>query len=93
MEKQEIAGLKRRCKELEAILDAVPAWVFLVIWFVFQFLWSASQAGVHADAGGVAYGAHIGGFITGVLLTWIIPRRSRFLDRSSEDETFSNQRF
>jgi membrane associated rhomboid family serine protease len=42
----------------------VPAFLFLGIWFLFQFL---SAAGASAQAGGIAWWAHIGGFIFGII--------------------------
>jgi len=42
----------------------IPAYFFLGLWFVFQFI---SAAGSHGQAGGVAWWAHIGGFIFGIL--------------------------
>jgi membrane associated rhomboid family serine protease len=42
----------------------VPAFFFLGIWFLFQFLSAASSA---AQAGGIAVWAHIGGFVFGVV--------------------------
>jgi hypothetical protein len=42
----------------------IPAFFFLGIWFFLQFL---SAAGSHGQAGGVAWWAHIGGFIFGIL--------------------------
>lgn len=45
---------------------AVPAWVVLGLWFVFQLFAGLS---VPSDAGGVAYWAHAGGFIAGLVLT------------------------
>jgi len=45
----------------------LPAWVFLVIWFAFQ-LTSSSAALQHPEAGGgVAFFAHVGGFLFGAL--------------------------
>ena len=44
----------------------VPAWVMLVFWFVLQIL---SGVGSDPTTGGVAYWAHIGGFVAGFLLT------------------------
>lgn len=44
----------------------VPAFVMLGLWFLMQFLSTAATAG--ADGGGVAYGAHVGGFVAGMLL-------------------------
>ena len=42
----------------------IPAYFFLGLWFILQFI---SAAGSHAEAGGVAWWAHIGGFIFGML--------------------------
>jgi membrane associated rhomboid family serine protease len=43
----------------------IPAGVVLVIWFALQILSSAMHAG---EQGGVAWGAHIGGFVSGMVL-------------------------
>lgn len=42
----------------------VPAFLFLGVWFLFQFL---SAAGTSGQAGGIAWWAHIGGFIFGII--------------------------
>lgn len=44
----------------------IPAWIMLALWFGMQFF-----GGLASDAsqGGVAYWAHAGGFITGLILT------------------------
>lgn len=44
----------------------VPAWITLAAWFAMQ-LWGGW--GASGDEGGVAYWAHIGGFVAGVVLT------------------------
>jgi membrane associated rhomboid family serine protease len=44
----------------------VPAILAIGIWFLFQLISSAGTLG--ASGGGVAYGAHIGGFIAGSIL-------------------------
>ena len=44
----------------------IPAWITLGLWFVLQIF---GGFGSPADAGGVAYWAHAGGFIAGILLT------------------------
>jgi membrane associated rhomboid family serine protease len=44
----------------------VPAVIFLALWFVLQVLGGFATAG--AAGGGVAYAAHVGGFVIGVLL-------------------------
>jgi membrane associated rhomboid family serine protease len=47
----------------------IYAWVFIAFWFVLQlFSGIASLSADAAAAGGVAYWAHVGGFLTGVLL-------------------------
>ncbi|MDI6796467.1 MAG: rhomboid family intramembrane serine protease, partial [Desulfatibacillaceae bacterium] len=43
----------------------IPAFVFLGIWFVFQFL---SAAGGQSHAAGVAFWAHVGGFAAGMAM-------------------------
>jgi rhomboid family protein len=50
------------------LVTDVPAYVAIGIWFVFQLISGMGMLGGGAQAGGVAYGAHIGGFIAGVLL-------------------------
>jgi len=54
----------------------LPAWVFIALWFVVQFLSGVNSLGsAAASAGGVAWWAHIGGFLLGVLLA--LPKRPR----------------
>lgn len=52
---------------------ALPAVIVLGLWFVLQLLSSASAP---PEAGGVAFRAHIGGFVAGVLLLNLFRRRS-----------------
>jgi membrane associated rhomboid family serine protease len=56
----------------------LPAWVVLGYWFLAQFLSGAassiSRAG--AQVGGVAFWAHVGGFIAGITLIKLFPARS-----------------
>jgi len=46
----------------------VPAIIALGIWFAFQLISGLGILGSGAQEGGVAYGAHIGGFIAGLIL-------------------------
>jgi membrane associated rhomboid family serine protease len=58
----------------------VPALVFIGLWFVVQFLSGVESLGLPASAnmGGVAWWAHIGGFLLGVLFAKIFdPGRRR----------------
>jgi len=43
----------------------IPAFFFLGIWFVLQFI---GAAGSSAEAGGIAWWAHVAGFIAGIIL-------------------------
>lgn len=46
----------------------VPAFVALGMWFAFQFISGIGILGNDSQVGGVAYAAHIGGFIAGLIL-------------------------
>ena len=46
----------------------MPAWVAIGMWFLFQVVAGMGLLGGGSQAGGVAYGAHVGGFIAGLLL-------------------------
>ncbi len=49
-----------------------PAWIVLGLWFVIQLFNGAVSRGVQTGAiGGVAFFAHIGGFVIGLALTWL----------------------
>jgi membrane associated rhomboid family serine protease len=53
----------------------IPAWVLFVYWIGLQLLSGiGSVADVAAQRGGVAYFAHIGGFVAGMLLVLLRPR-------------------
>jgi membrane associated rhomboid family serine protease len=51
-------------------LTEVPAVVAIGFWFAFQVINGIGMLG-GAGEGGIAYGAHIGGFIAGLLLVGI----------------------
>lgn len=46
----------------------MPAFVAIGLWFVFQLISGLGMLGSGSKAGGVAYAAHIGGFIAGLAL-------------------------
>lgn len=53
------------------IFFEIPAFVFLIIWFLGQLMSVVPAASVAPGAeqvGGVAFGAHIGGFVAGIVL-------------------------
>src|SRR6185369_123154 len=49
-------------------LTDVPAYVAIGIWFAFQLISGLGMFGGGSQAGGVAYAAHIGGFLAGLVL-------------------------
>lgn len=51
-----------------------PAWIVLAFWFILQIINSLVLANI--EGGGVAWGAHIGGFIAGMALLMLFARRS-----------------
>ncbi len=54
----------------------LPAWIFLGVWFVFQFLsGTATSIADTSHSGGVAFWAHVGGFVTGIVLIKLLPER------------------
>jgi rhomboid family protein len=63
----------------------IPALVFVVIWFLIQFFSGVLALG-GAASGGVAYWAHVGGFVCGLLLVWIFAGRSRNQAAAYPDE-------
>jgi membrane associated rhomboid family serine protease len=55
-------------------LIPVPAILILGYWFALQFVAGINGLGM-ATAGGVAWWAHIGGFLMGVVIAWVIKKR------------------
>jgi membrane associated rhomboid family serine protease len=54
----------------------VPAWVFIGLWFLLQLVNGVASVS-NATAGGIAYSAHIGGFVTGLLLVRLFAQSTR----------------
>jgi membrane associated rhomboid family serine protease len=55
-------------------LIPIPALFVLGYWFVLQFLEGIGEFGA-ANSGGVAWWAHIGGFLIGVVIAWVVKKR------------------
>lgn len=55
-------------------VQAVPALVAIGLWFLFQLLSGIGALGAGSRGGGVAYGAHVGGFIGGLILIKLFAR-------------------
>ena len=46
----------------------IPAFFFLIFWFVVQFLSGTASFGSRQSGGGIAFWAHVGGFVAGIAL-------------------------
>jgi len=55
-------------------ITAVPALIVIGLWIVLQFFSGIGSISGAASSGGVAYMAHIGGFIAGFVLSFIFRR-------------------
>ncbi len=57
----------------------LPAWIVLGYWFVLQFLsgTATSIATSSGTGGGIAFWAHVGGFVAGIVLIKVFPTRPR----------------
>jgi membrane associated rhomboid family serine protease len=55
---------------MRGILTSVPSYVMIGLWIVTQVLSGFGSLG--QDGGGVAYWAHIGGFVAGLVLTFLL---------------------
>jgi hypothetical protein len=57
----------------------LPAWIVLGYWFVIQFFSGAVTAVAVSSqtTGGIAFWAHVGGFVAGIVLIKVFPARVR----------------
>lgn len=60
-------------------LTWIPAAVLIVVWFALQLFSGVAELGQTAQTSGVAFWAHVGGFVAGLALVWFFrgKRRSR----------------
>jgi len=56
----------------------MPAWTSLGMWFLFQLVAGMGMLGEGSQAGGVAYAAHIGGFVAGLVLVKLFAAGRRY---------------
>jgi len=61
---------------------ALPAWMMLIYWAVLQFFGGITSI-VAEQTGGVAFWAHLGGFIAGVVLVKLFEKPDRLADHRS----------
>jgi membrane associated rhomboid family serine protease len=57
----------------------IPAWILIGFWFVLQFIDGVAVLSSKAAqaTGGVAYWAHVGGFVAGAVLVWFFRHKQR----------------
>ena len=49
----------------------IPALFFISLWFILQIFGGAMSLGASSESGGVAYWAHVGGFLAGLALAFV----------------------
>lgn len=59
-----------------ANITAVPAIIAIGFWFFMQFLSGLGSLSATSEEGGVAYMAHIGGFVAGLAMTFLFRNRA-----------------
>ncbi len=70
---------------------AVPAIVALGVWILLQVISGAGSLG--SEGGGVAYAAHIGGFVAGMVLIKLFDRGQHFVDQGLAKQQQNERRF
>ena len=62
----------------------VPAWVYLGLWFLYQLIeGNFGLASASANGGGVAFFAHVGGFVFGAFVTVTLLNAGRIVPQST----------
>ena len=59
------------------MLTSVPAYVMIGLWIVLQFVNGFASIADTAQTDGVAYAAHVGGFLAGLVLTFLLRGMAR----------------
>jgi membrane associated rhomboid family serine protease len=62
----------------------VPAYVMLGYWFLLQLIGTAPRVG--SGGGGVAFGAHVGGFLAGIILIGFFKKNDRIKNARNRDK-------
>lgn len=57
----------------------LPAILVIGFWFVLQLLFGIGTLYISSNSGGIAYMAHIGGFVAGLLMAFVFKRKKAFI--------------
>jgi membrane associated rhomboid family serine protease len=68
------------------IFVEIPAVIYLGFWALSQIFSGVLMLGLPEDVGGVAFWAHVGGFIAGAMLHWLFLRGKKQFRKLSVDE-------
>jgi membrane associated rhomboid family serine protease len=63
---------------------ALPAWVMLIYWMAIQ-IFGGLAGSVSEQGGGVAFWAHVGGFVAGVVLIKLFAKSNRVQAHEARD--------
>ncbi len=70
-------GSRVRTFIFPVFLDRIPAWIFLGLWFLYQLIEANfGLFNAKANGGAVAFFAHVGGFIFGLLVARLFAARA-----------------
>jgi membrane associated rhomboid family serine protease len=67
----------------------VPAWIMIGLWFLLQLFSGFMSLGVGGNAGGIAFWAHVGGFIAGAILVFLFRDRTAVARQNAVRATHS----
>ena len=78
-------GSRIRTLIFPIFLLRIPAWIFLGVWFLYQLIEaSLGLFSASANGGGVAFFAHVGGFVFGLVVTWLLARAGQVAPQELE---------
>ena len=70
---------------IPVFLVRIPAWIFLGLWFLYQLIEANfGLFSTSANGGGVAFFAHVGGFIFGWVLARVLTGAGRIAPRARQ---------
>jgi membrane associated rhomboid family serine protease len=76
-------GSRVRTWIFPVFLVQIPAWIFLGLWFLYQLIEANfGLFSTSANGGGVAFFAHVGGFVFGLVAAWILTGTGRIVPQT-----------